>query len=568
MLKDLTLWVLLVSALVLVYSCAGERDRVFGNKQSPPRLTSLSLLKPEGAKQVTGPPTGVIVVWQRVNDPRAVGYYVYRDTKPILSADPSLRANGGQMVPQPDEGETVTFYDRFYPTIGVEYFYRISVVDIFNEESDLSNQMSIIIQAQVVTDFSPKEGYYGDFVNIAGENFGIYNALTDSVQFPTDSDEWLSAEIETWDQTLLTVRVPEGAITGRIRVVILGTVAETEQDFVILNPYLTAIEPSYGFIGDEVAIRGANLGDAPGESDGVLFPGNVFVPSGEVLSWSASEVRVIVPPQTMDEGLVKLKVGGATTNGVFFSLRPKIIGLSPLPVVPGSNNIYALSGLNFGTGVTPASKLLVKDQSGLLQPLEISGTNLRVWSGSRIEFYVPEAVAQYPEPAFVVRRGRFESNEVSFTPVPKLSISFSAPPQFSLLRSPTVFTLSGTTMVDRVEYFFSYYAPFEVQENQPFYSIQIDPARMVNGRYTLFARAYRLSEVSVTSITFDVLSLVGDVNGDGVVDDLDTVLLPSFIGLRSGGSRYRAYRDPNLDGMIDERDASLIGYNYLQSIFD
>jgi hypothetical protein len=117
-----------------------------------------------------------------------------------------------------------------------------------------------------------------------------------------------------------------------------------------------------------------------------------------------------------------------------------------------------------------------------------------------------------------------------------------------------------------VEYYFSYNAPFEVQENQPFYSIQIDPTKMLNGRYTLFARAYRLSEVSTASITFDVLSLVGDVNGDGIVDDLDTVLLGSFVGLSSGSPRYRAYRDPNLDGMIDERDASLIGYNYLQSI--
>jgi len=566
MVKRHKLCVSIVLALLLGYSCAGEREHVFGVKKSVPRLTSVSLLKPESIKEVSGPPTGVIVVWERVNDPRTAGYYVYRDTKPILSADPSLRANDGQMVPQPAEGETVIFYDRFYPTIGVEYFYRISVVDIFNEESDLSNQMSIVIQPHVVSDFDPTYGYYGDLVTITGENFGIYNPLTDSVEFTTDSDEWLPAQIETWDQTLLTVRVPEGAITGKIRVVILGTVSETDQDFIILNPYLTKIEPSYGFIGDEVVISGANLGDSPSESDGVLFPGNVFVPSTNVLSWSASEVRVVVPPLTADEGLVKLRVGGATTNGVFFSLRPNITGLSPLPIVPGSNNIYALSGLNFGSGASPTSKLLVKDQSGLLQPLEISGTDLRVWSGTRIEFYVPEAVSQYPAPAFVVRRGNFESNEVPFTPVPKLSISFSEPPQLSLLRFPTVFTLSGAIMVERVEYYFSYNAPFEVQENQPFYSIQIDPTKMLNGRYTLFARAYRLSEVSTASITFDVLSLVGDVNGDGIVDDLDTVLLGSFVGLSSGSPRYRAYRDPNLDGMIDERDASLIGYNYLQSI--
>ena len=160
---------LIFLVLVLLGACGRGASSVSTQSFEPgsvlvaPLLSGLELTR---EKSVSGLPTGVIVTWERVEDPLAVGYYLYRDTQHIDAANPALRTNGGDMIDQPGSGTTVTFYDEFYPVVGQTYYYRLSVVDIYDEESDLSNELSIEISSQEVTGLDPLSGYYGDTVII------------------------------------------------------------------------------------------------------------------------------------------------------------------------------------------------------------------------------------------------------------------------------------------------------------------------------------------------------------------------------------------------------------------
>ncbi len=566
-------WLIAFSFLLFpLLSCGG--GRLTGNSAftGNERLVGIKLFSVGSTKRVSGPPSGVIVTWERSADPRAIGYYLYRDTNPIPdNPNPSLRANDGQIIPQSASGNTVVFYDRFYPQIGLEYFYRVSVVDVALEESDLSNEMSIVISSQVITGISPNSGYFGDTIVINGENFGIFDEETDAVLFPTDGDETISAQIVAWNnpEDTINVIVPSGAITGKIRVVIAGVVAESDEDFIVLSPFLTGVEPQYAAVGDSITLSGANLGDSPSGTDRIVFPGGLSVRHDEpdyVLQWSPDLIEVKVPPLPSNDGEIRVVVDGVQTNGVFFSLRPKIQALSPFPVVPGSPNVYTLSGLNLGD--KDSAELYIVDLSANpVDPILVPENSVPTWTNKEVVFWVP-SLSGAGLPAFRIVRNGIESNDMVFDPFAILQVAFTQPTQFSIVDSPTQFTLSleGWEMVEKVEYYLgSSVIPIEVQENQPTYSFILNPSAMRNGRYTLSALAYRLSEVAIATITFDLVSLPGDVNADGFVDELDVEELGEFIGTKKGQLKYRGYRDPTLDGFVDERDLSVIGYNYKPS---
>ncbi len=524
-------------------------------------------------KQTSGLPTGVIVTWERVADSRAVGYYLYRSTSPIPDVpDPTLRTNGGNLIPQPPSGSFVTFQDMFFPVVGATYYYRVSVVDVASQESELSNEMSITIQGHRVDGINPTQGYYGDLVTLIGENFGIYNPSTDSVLFNTDNLEKLSASIISWNETpgQITAIVPQGAITGKVQVVIAGTIAETDEDFVVLSPFLTEVVPPNATQGDIITLLGENLGDTPSGDDRVVLPGGTVLRydnTAYILSWGSTQITLRVPPLSTNDGEIYVVTGGVETNGVSFSIRPRLDQLFPLPVVLGSPNEYHIIGINLGN--KSDSMLLIVDLSANpMPPVQIPPAEVSVWTNSEIIFRIPSVITG-SLPAFRVVRGQAESNDLAFSPFPLLSISFISPQPLSTIDRATdfVLNLSGTEMVERVEYYLLPSSdPFEVQEDQEFYFVNFDPSGFFNGRYTIVAVAYRLAEVASTSITFDLLSLVGDVNADGSVDELDVAELDALFGTTFGQEEYRAYRDPNRDGVIDERDVTLVGYNFGLSI--
>lgn len=559
------LWTCMLVVAVAALSSCGTRGPGHSPVGALPAVSNSSpvLLSLNARKLTSGLPTGVIVSWQREDDPRTLGYYLYRDTQDILSADPQLRTNGGSLIPQQDD-DPISFYDEFYPELGQTYYYRVSVVDIYNEESDLSNQLSITIQTQEVTGLDPTSGYFGDAVTITGTNFGIYNLATDRVLFPTDSGEMLDASIASWDQTEIEVTVPHGAITGRIQVVIAGTVAQSDDEFVILSPYLTKLLPDHAAVGQTIEIYGSNLGEIASGDDCVTFPGGVDVPHGDacVAFWSSALLRVRVPETTANEGEITVTAGGVTTNGIFFSTHPRIDDVQPRLVSPGSYNLVGVFGVNFGQ--RSQGRLWIVDLStGQPAPdVEVPDQFIDSWSEAVILTRIPDA--DYGGvPALCVERDGLRSNDAAIGILPPLAVTFARPNPGTTLTESIDIEVRAIAGMQRVEfYLLSGSVPVAVDNFGPPFAFHFDPSQYCNGSYSLLARAWRGEESADGILLFDVLSRPGDINGDGYVDELDVSFIPGYLGLRNGDPGYHLYRDPNQDGRIDERDVSAIGYYY------
>jgi hypothetical protein len=62
-------------------------------------------------------------------------------------------------------------------------------------------------------------------------------------------------------------------------------------------------------------------------------------------------------------------------------------------------------------------------------------------------------------------------------------------------------------------------------------------------------------------------TLLGDINGDGIVDYRDLAILGSSYGKSRGEAGYKDEADLNDDGIVDYRDLAILGANYGRTIY-
>jgi hypothetical protein len=416
-----------------------------------------------------------------------------------------------------------------------------------------------------VTGLDPALGYYGDTITVNGTDFGVYNPSIDFIYFMTDGMERLEATIVDWNSTSVQCIVPQDAITAPVQMEVAGTISESDTPFEILNPFLISVNPTYAMSGEQITLTGDNLGDSPAPGDGVTMPGGLFIPfdSPNISSWADGEIILTVPPIIDPEGDITATVGGELTNGVFFSVRPSITDCAPRRLVNGSPTLVSLSGLNFGDGTD--GKLFIVDLSAVdpAPTVEIMSWSISSWTNFSIVFRTP--AAQYGLlPALVVQRGDLVSDPFAVAVLAPLTSDFLYPESGITLTAPTVYAVKSSMDLERVEFYLGspVGTPFFTDNEGPAFEVTIDPSLMHNGTYVLFAKAYRGAETALGSIGFDVLSLPGDTNGDGLVDDRDILKIHDHLGMLASNSLYHRYWDPNLDGVIDERDVAYIGYHF------
>lgn len=279
-------------------------------------------------KDTTGAPTGIRVYWWRDANLDVAGYYLYRDTQPIITADPALRVNGGALIPQPgSDHPSVIFDDLFAASYGLTYYYRATTVDIDGEESDLSAEQRITIAQFSISNFSPSQAKVGQYVYINGNYFGEYNAATDGVFFSGVRNDkgpsalipsFVQAEVVAWENTRITARVPTGSTVGPIRIICNELPLETSASFTCLSPYILSVSSDPATIGQSFEIYGANFGEPSGLNmllvDGVAYPG-IF------RFWAPDHVICTLPPNLM-EGLsrIELLIGAETTSHYYCNL--------------------------------------------------------------------------------------------------------------------------------------------------------------------------------------------------------------------------------------------------------
>jgi hypothetical protein len=344
-------------------------------------------------RDVSGAPSGVKLYWWRVNVPNTTGYYAYRDTQPITEANPALRVNGGNQVPQPPEGTTaILFDDKFSATEGVTYYYRVTAVDIDGDESRLSQQRSITIQDFMIEGFSPIQGRVGQTVSITGRRFSEYNEATDAVYFTGVKNnkgpsalrvDQVQATILTWEDNRIRVSVPIGSTVGRITVQSNSTQQQTSGDFQCLSPYILSFDPDPVNTGYPLSFYGANFGLPDGTN--LLLVDDV--PYGGVFrSWSDDQVMAIVPDE-ITTGLHKFEmlIDGEVTNhcwiDVIATYAPYISSITPNYAVRNGDYEIHILGRNFGT--------IQDDVDVVFNGVSVSSDDFSLFSDTEISFPMP-----------------------------------------------------------------------------------------------------------------------------------------------------------------------------------
>ncbi|MCC7478496.1 IPT/TIG domain-containing protein [bacterium] len=309
-------------------------------------------------RDASGVPIGVKVSWTRVNDAKATGYWIYRDTSSLPSGDPAGQQSKritAQKIDQSGTGtQTLTFDDVFNPPIGNTYFYRMTVVNDTSDESDFSNQLSITIAQHTLTGFTPAGGGIGTEVTINGTNFG-QTQNGDKVFFTnsTGSTNVEATTVTSWSSTQIKVLVPYGASTGPIGVKVGTVQVNSAASFDYTEPNIVTVNPTEDWVQNQyITLSGNDFGPPPstGGSNTQVYFGTAQAQLADFdeANWTTSQIKVKVPAAAVGKTVtVKVVVAGNESNTPNFILLPHIDSLSTTSGNTGSSLI--LTGTNFGS---------------------------------------------------------------------------------------------------------------------------------------------------------------------------------------------------------------------------
>lgn len=374
-------------------------------------------------KGPSGAPSGVRVTWDRETAPGVKGYYVYRaddsdgdGSDDLPDGDPAgysdYRRNGGDMVSQPGSGDSVTFDDQFSPDVGDTFYYRVTVVNATDDESDFSNQESVTIAQHTVTSITTTPVSIGDEVTIDGTYFGQTQG-SDKVYF-TDIGGSTGVEVESgdyvsWGPTQIKVKVPYGAADGPVGVEVDGVQVDSGDDVSYNEPTLTSLDPTKDWVDhDYITLSGDDFGPADklGSGTSVYF-GGTEATDYDTANCDDETIEVKVP--TSATGLtvdVYVSVAGNESGTQSFTILPHIDSLSSAEGNTGDE--ITLSGTNFGD-----------DQGTGTVTVNGKDASVSSWSNTSVTITIP---VESLDGDVVLTRSDMEVSEgVGFDVIPTLS---------------------------------------------------------------------------------------------------------------------------------------------------
>lgn len=542
-----------VSLASLLLGCGGDAALLAGDVETG---LSAPILQQVGGKTTSGAPIGIFLSWNRITHPSAIGYYIYRDTASIPDPppegdiDPLLRVNGGVMLDNPAEGDTVIFNDIFAIVVGTEYFYRVTVVDdqVPPQESPPSNELSWVAHGQSISGFFPTATYWGRNVTISGDTFGVYDEAIDRVLFTRFGGSVVEGEVQSWDDTEIIATVPVNADTGVLQLVIGATIAQSDEPLTILNPLIDELDSNPGYVGQPLALIGRNF--KPAEASTMQFFLNGENLTHAVTAWDNTTITFDVPEDSTG-GELYINVNGNDSNRINFSTRAEILSAYPLAVQSGE--LVTLYGRFFGL-----------EGRALLGGTE----ELIVDSWSRVEVVVEVVGDPGPVTLSLETFSGITSNDLDYVISPDLAVGIAG------LDPITVYTQDNAPIievvtpadVDRVELYVG--GVLIGQSNTvPFGDLVLPVSSLVNGIHPVQLKAFRRAIIAESEIVqATVHSLFGDIDANGVVDNADRLALVPLLGLTSADEAYFPWYDSNMDNVVDELDLALVGYNFGNTI--
>lgn len=218
----------------------------------------------------------------------------------------------------------------------------------------------------------PSSGIEGEEISIKGSGFGegieVYFA------------DQKKAEVVNVAKAIVKVKVPAGAVTGKVTVKMShNREAESSEEFTVTpSPSITGVAPTSVKLGDEIVITGHNFT----ENVKVYTTGDV---EATITEQSATEITAVV--QGGSDGPVIVKLGGFSTSSTQSLTIDKTPVISFCPVGVSKGGELAIQGLFSsdadeievslnGSAVTPKSvelrKIVIQVPSTLAEDAELT----------------------------------------------------------------------------------------------------------------------------------------------------------------------------------------------------
>ena len=190
-----------------------------------------------------------------------------------------------------------------------------------------------VIGAPVLTSFTPTSGLVGTTVTITGTSLGNATAVTFN---------GIPAIIVTNTATTISMKVPDGATTGPLKVTTALGTGISGTIFTVPAPTLTSFSPATGGIGTGVTITGTNFtGTTSVKFNGVAAP---------YIVTTATTIATTVPSGATTGPISVATYGGVVTSTGSFTVGattavPKVTSFTP--TTGGVGATVSVSGSNF-----------------------------------------------------------------------------------------------------------------------------------------------------------------------------------------------------------------------------
>jgi hypothetical protein len=173
----------------------------------------------------------------------------------------------------------------------VVLFSMVLIASCSDQEKEFTGTPLVTYPAVTVSSFSPSSGTSGNIITLTGTNFGNYVEAA-KIYF----NDVLADEILSYTDTSITVRVPQNAGTGPIKVKVWTNTATTANFEYLTGATVSSVSPASGNVGDQIIITGQGFGtDASKVS--VKFTDGVSKDAftGKIISVSNTQIAVLIP---------------------------------------------------------------------------------------------------------------------------------------------------------------------------------------------------------------------------------------------------------------------------------
>ncbi|MEQ9381258.1 MAG: IPT/TIG domain-containing protein [Imperialibacter sp.] len=258
----------------------------------------------------------------------------------LLSVEYSLDAGANWFLIEDDLSASFTEFDWLVPEVASQTDAIIRLVDQSGVATIASAEVSILpapsIASLTLINIGADLQIDGSgFSSIANHNQIIFPGFPDITAYPTSASA-----------TQLVVEVPQGAVSGFIKVNVSGKGTAISPDQLVLSG--VTLTPSQGQVGNTIFINGSGINFEAATSVSVTFTNGILgsVAAASVVVESDDLLSVVVPSGVEATGAVEVDVDGTVyTSAQAFKIQsidftPKTAGIFETVTISGVNTSF------------------------------------------------------------------------------------------------------------------------------------------------------------------------------------------------------------------------------------